>query len=82
MPAHWEGHDVLLVFVKDVGPAIKQACQVNCHDAGHQLACAATIGRPEMLTPTNVKFNGTFEGGFQQESLLALVGMILGGQKH
>ena len=77
---HTEGRDKLLSFEKDIGPALRKACDHD-NDAMH-LVRAAQVVRREMF---NTKFN--FDGSFQPEcqreavptSLLALVNMILDG---
>lgn len=78
--AHSKGRDILLTFVKDIGPALKKACDHDS-DAMH-LVRAAQLVRREMFE-TRFSFDGSFQPDCQKDavppSLLALVNMILDG---
>ena len=78
--AYSEGRDTLLTFEKNVGPALKKACDHDS-DAMH-LVRAADVVRRDMFD-TKYSFNGSFQPHCQKNavppSLLALVSMILDG---
>ncbi len=82
LSAHREGHDVLLAFDKDLGPALRRACDQDYDDEAICLARAAKIVRRDMF-----KLKATFTGSFDEDyqvnsvpnSLLALVAMIHSG---
>lgn len=80
LQAHTQGKDVLLTLKKDVGPALRKACD---HDSeAMHLVRAAQVVRQEMFD-TTFSFDGSFQANCQQDavppSLLALVNMILNG---
>ena len=79
---HKEGRDVLLVFNKDVGPAMKKACEHDADTEAIHLARAANIVRTEIFK-NKITFTGTFDSHCQERSvsnsLVALVSMILYG---
>ncbi|XP_072178978.1 uncharacterized protein [Diadema setosum] len=78
--AHPHGRETLLLFERDIGPALKKACECD-NDAIH-LARAAQVVRREMFE-TKFTFDGTFKSDCQKDSvspsLIALVNMILDG---
>lgn len=80
LTAHSEGRDTLLLFNKDIGPALMKACDHDS-DAIH-LVRAAQVVRREMFE-TRFTFDGAFQADSQKDSvtpsLLALVNMILDG---
>lgn len=82
LEAHKKGRDVLLAFSEDIGLALHHACEYDFDDEAMILSKAANIVRRDMFAIKSA-FNGTFENNCQQESvpqsLLALIGMILGG---
>ena len=82
MNAHTQGRDVVLACNKDVGAALRKACEHDTDlDAVH-LAKAAEIVRRDMLKMKN-EFRGSFDAKCQEKSvpvsLLALVSMVLYG---
>ncbi|XP_041462085.1 uncharacterized protein LOC121413358 [Lytechinus variegatus] len=80
LSAHSHGRDTLLLFEKDVGPALRKACERD-NDAMY-LVRAAQVVRREMFD-TKFTFDGAFQADCQRDSvppsLLALVNMILDG---
>ena len=82
LSAHKEGRDVLLVFVGDVGSALRKACDLDSDDDAICLARAANIVRRDMLKLQST-FTGTFGSDCQMKSvphsLLTLVSMIHSG---
>lgn len=76
LQAYHRGREVVLVFEKDIGPAIVTACEYT--DALH-LAKAADIVRKDMMQH-KVQFNGSFSSATLAEavpnSLLELVSMV------
>ena len=83
--AHSEGRDTLLTFQKNIGSALKKACD-NDSDAMH-LARAAEVVR-RLIFEKDFSFHGSFQADCQKDAvpppLLALVNMILDGSniKH
>ena len=77
-----EGRDILLISNKDVGTALRQACENDADDDAYILAQAARIVRKEILNSTT-QFSGTFSENCQVEavplSLQTLVAMICHG---
>ena len=77
-----QGKQVVLIFNKDVGEALKQATCYSCDDEGISIAKAANIVRRHMFG-TKCSFTRTFNDSCQHESvtpiLVSLVRMILGG---
>ena len=78
--AYSEGRDTLLTFEKDIGPALKKACN---HDSdGMYLVRAVQVVRREIFD-TRISFDGSFQPDCQKNavppSLLALVNTILDG---
>ena len=79
--AHKQGRDVVLIYNKDIGSALRKACE---HDADDDaiLAKAAKIVRRDMFKLKN-KFIGSFAPHCQERSvptsLLSLVAMVLCG---
>lgn len=79
---HKEGRDVLLVFDKDIGLALRKACDEDYDEEAICLARAANIVRRDMF-----KMQSTFSGSFDEDSqtksvpqsLLAMVNMTLNG---
>ena len=82
MNAHTQGRDVILVCNKDVGAALRKACEHDSDNDAVHLARAAKIVRRDMLKMKN-EFNGSFDAQCQEKSvpvsLLALVSMVLYG---
>ena len=78
MNAHTQGRDVVLVCNKDVGAALKKACEHDTDNDAVHLARAAKIVRRDMLKMKN-EFSGSFDAQCQEKSvpvsLLALVSM-------
>ncbi|KAG0693362.1 hypothetical protein GWK47_027539 [Chionoecetes opilio] len=77
--AHSQGRDTLLLFEKDIGPALKKACDHDS-DAMH-LVRAAQVVRREMFQTrfTLDRFHADCQKDSVTPSLLALVNMILDG---
>ena len=78
-----EGCNVLLTFDKDIGDAIRKACeQDNFDNDAMHLARATQVVRRDMFD-RKFTFNGSFKQGCQEApvppSLLALINMILEG---
>ena len=78
-----EGCNVLLTFDKDIGDAIRKACeQDNFDNDAMHLARAAQVVHRDMFD-RKFTFNGSFKQGCQEAavppSLLALINMILEG---
>lgn len=86
MRAHKESLDVLLIFDKDVGLAIRGAFAEDGDEEGVCLVKTARTVRREMLNMNSIRFDESFEEGCQEaaipKSLLAFVGMILDGPKN
>lgn len=82
LSAHSQGRDVLLVFDKDIGDALRKACEQDLDSDGLHLAKAAKIIRREIFKSQQC-FKGTFDPNCEDNSvpaaLKALVGMILNG---
>ena len=82
LQAHKEGRDIFLVFNKDVGPAIRKACEHDADTDAIHLARAANIVRREIFNKES-SFTGTYDSQCQASSvpnsLVALVSMILYG---
>ena len=82
LQAFKEGRDVLLIASKDVGIALRKACEVDMDDEAFTLARAARIVRKGMVNMT-AQFNGTFPENCQVEAvpqfLVTLVAMLLYG---
>ena len=82
MYAHTQGRDVVLVCNKDVGAALRKACEHDTDNDAVHLARAAKIVRRDMLKLKN-EFSGSFDTQCQEKSvpvsLLALVSMVLYG---
>lgn len=82
MEAHKQGREIVLVFNKDIGHALRKACEQDADDDAVHLARAATILRRDMF-----KMKAVFSDSFPSKclersvptSLLALVGMIMNG---
>jgi len=78
--AHSQARDILLLFEKDIGPALIKACDHYC-DAMH-LVRAAQVVRRDMFE-TRFTFDGAFQAESKKDSvtpsLLALVNMIFDG---
>ena len=88
LQAYNEGRNVKLIFNKDIGTAIRKACEYDFDDDAVHLAKAAQIIRRDIFK-TQHSFNGTFSPKCQEESLptslLTLINLILVGsniQKH
>ena len=82
LEAHKQGRDVVLVCNKDIGNAIKKACEYDADsDAVHLVRAANAIRRDMFKMKT--KFQGKFTDKCQEDSvpasLVALVSMILMG---
>jgi hypothetical protein len=77
-----DGIHTLLAFDKDIGLAIKRACEADYDDEAIHLAKAASAVRKDMLDLKQT-FDGTFKTNCQEEavpqSLQTLVNMILNG---
>ena len=78
--AYTEGRDTLLTFEKDIGPALKKACD---HDSeAMYLVRAAQVVRRDIFD-TKFSFDGSFHPDCQKKavppSLLALINRILDG---
>ena len=77
---HSQGKRIILTFNKDIGSALRKAC--NFDDDAMHLACAAQIVRKEIFEK-NYVFGGSFKSSCEQDvippSLMALVRMILDG---
>ena len=75
-----EGKNIVLMFNKDLGAAIKQACTQDSQAVG--LVRAAEVVRREIFKFT-AAFNGNFEDGCQEKSVPAtlrtLIALILDG---
>ena len=82
LQAHKEGRDILLIFNKDVGPAMRKACEHDADADAIHLARAANIVRREIFI-RKTSFTGTYDSQCQASSLpnslVALVSMILYG---
>ena len=82
MEAHKQGREVLLICDKDIGSALRKACEHDADSDAFHLARAAKIVRKDMFKLKN-QFNGSFEMKCQENSvltsLLSLVGMLLCG---
>ena len=82
LQAHKEERDIFLVFNKDVGPAIRKACEHDADTDAIHLARAANIVRREIFNKES-SFPGTYDSQCQASSvpnsLVALVSMILYG---
>lgn len=82
LTAHKEGRDVLLAFDKDLGLALRKACNDNYDEEAICLARAANIVRKDMLQMQDT-FSGSFEEDCQlksvPQSLLTMVMMIING---
>lgn len=82
MEAHKKGRDMILVFNKDVGAALKKACDHDADNDAVHLARAANIVRRDMFKHRN-QFDGSFQANCQETSvpasLLALVSMVVNG---
>ena len=80
--AHKQGRDVVLIYNKDIGSALRKACEHDADDDAIHLAKAAKIVRRDMFKLKN-KFNGSFAPHCQERSvptsLLSLVAMVLCG---
>ena len=80
--AYKEGRNVLLAFQKDIGPALKRACDFDDQSI-IALAEASRIVREDMLEMKPSCFARKFDSDCQQmsapQSLKTLVAMILGG---
>lgn len=80
--SHQESRDVLLVFYKDIGSAIRKACNQDADSDTTILARAANIIRRDTFS-NNISFTGAFDSHCQESSvpssLVALVSMILYG---
>jgi hypothetical protein len=82
LSAHRDGRNILLAFNKDLGLALRKACDEDYDDEAICLARAAKIVRRDMF-----ELQATFTGSFDQNcqvrsvphSLLAMVAMILNG---
>lgn len=82
MEAHKQGREIVLVFNKDIGQALRKACEHDADDDAVHIARAATILRRDMF-----KMKAVFSDSFPSKclersvptSLLAMVGMILNG---
>ena len=81
--ANSQGRDILLLFEKNIGPALMKACDHD-GDAMH-LVRAAQVVRREMFE-TRFTFDGAFQADSQKDSLtpslLALVNMISDGANN
>ena len=81
LTANHQGRNVVFLFNRDIGRAIKQACDLDTDAL--TLAKAAKILRRDMFEHSQELFNGSFIPGCQQESvplsMLSLVSMILDG---
>ena len=75
-----QGRVVVLVCNKDVGAALRKACEHDTDSDAVHLPRAATIVRRDMLKMKN-EFSGSFDAQCQEKSvpvsLLALVSMVL-----
>ena len=82
LQAYKEGRDVLLVFRKEVGTALKESSNHSFDNEAVILKQAANIVRKELLD-RKTSFNGAFDKGCQENSvpplLNTLVGLILQG---
>ena len=82
LQAHKEGRDIILVFNKDVGPAIRKACEHDADTDAIHLARAANIVHREIFNKES-SFTGTYDSQCQASSvpnsLVALVSMTLYG---
>ena len=82
MEAHKKGRDMILIFNKDVGAALKKACDHDADNDAVHLARAANIVRRDMFKHRN-QFDGSFQANCQETSvpasLLALVSMVVNG---
>ena len=80
LKAYSEGRDTLLTFEKDIGPALKKACDHDS-DTMHLVRAAQVVCRD--MFDTRFSFDGSFQPDCQKNSvplsLLALVNMILDG---
>ena len=82
METHKQGREVVLVCNKDVGSAIRKACERDVDNDAVHLAKAANIVRRDMFKMKK-QFSGSFDAKCQEESvpisLLELVYMVLNG---
>lgn len=82
MEAHKQGREVVLISNRDIGSALRKACEHDADNDAFHLARAAKIVRRDMFKLKN-QFNGSFEMKFQEKSiptsLLSLVAMVLCG---
>ncbi len=82
MEAHKQGREVVLISNKDIGSALRKACEHDADNDAFHLARAAKIVRRDMFKFKN-QFNGSFEMKCQEKSiptsLLSLVAMVLCG---
>ena len=82
MGAHKQGREMVLVCNKDVGSAIRKACETDVDNDAVHLAKAANIVRRDMFK-LKKQFSGSFDAKCQEESvpisLLVLVYMVLNG---
>ena len=80
--AQKQGRDVMLMFNKDMGNAIKIACSKNNDDDAVHLAGAANILRNDIFTKEYI-FDGSLNSGCERdavpESVFAFVRMVLKG---
>ena len=68
LQAHKEGRDIFLVFNKDVGPAIRKACEHDADTDAIHLARAANIVRREIFNKES-SFTGTYDSQCQASSV-------------
>jgi hypothetical protein len=78
------GRDMVLIFNKDIGQAVRKACEYDADDDAVHLARAANILRRDILRMKTV-FSNSFDTDCQKKSvpasLLQMVGMVLDGPK-
>ncbi len=83
MNAHIQGRDVVLICNKDVGAALKKACEHDTDNDAVHLARAAKIVRKKDMLKMKNEFSGSFDAHSQEKSepvsLLELVSMVLNG---
>jgi hypothetical protein len=78
MKAHTQGRDVVLICNKDVGAALRKACEHDTDNDAVHLARAAKIVRRDMLKMKN-EFSGSFNAQSQEVSASFTLGTSIHG---